>query len=232
MSQKNSHTPTGSKGLDDILHGGFKRGELTLIYGEANTGKTAITLQAVYEATRRGYKVLYIDTERSFTSQGFNQAGPRAEEIGKMISLFMPDTFNAQRRIIESLENYVTPKTALIVVDSMTGLYRLSLTDAKGTFALNKDLSGQLAQLKSLVSRRGVACVITGQVHTKIDPPIGVIEPVAKRVLFHLVNTIIRTKSTPTPNVKEFVVERLNNIEKTPIGCTVMLKGKGIEDVK
>ena len=51
---------TGSKGLDDILAGGFDSNRLYLYEGRPGTGKTTIALQFLLEGARLGERVLYI----------------------------------------------------------------------------------------------------------------------------------------------------------------------------
>jgi circadian clock protein KaiC len=51
---------TGSKGLDDILGGGFDTNRMYLYEGEPGTGKTTIALQFLLEGARQGERVLYI----------------------------------------------------------------------------------------------------------------------------------------------------------------------------
>jgi circadian clock protein KaiC len=58
---------TGSKGLDDILDGGFDPNCLYLYEGRPGTGKTTIGFQFLLEGARKGERVLYItlsETER------------------------------------------------------------------------------------------------------------------------------------------------------------------------
>ena len=49
-----------SRGLDDILAGGFPRGCLYLIQEDPGSGKTTLALQFLLEGLRRGEKVFYI----------------------------------------------------------------------------------------------------------------------------------------------------------------------------
>jgi len=53
----------GCNALDGLLRGGIERGEVTLIYGEAATGKTTVAIQAAVLAAAKGLKVLFIDCD-------------------------------------------------------------------------------------------------------------------------------------------------------------------------
>jgi RecA/RadA recombinase len=215
-----------------MLRGGFAGGELALVYGEAATGKTTTVIQAATAAAGRGLKVVYIDSDHSFTQQRFDQiAGHRSAAISELITLFFPETFSEQRRIVESLENYVTSRLGLVVVDSISSLYRAAFSGADSIFSLNRDLSRQVAYLGELASSHNIACVITSQVHSRLTPPAADIEPVARRTVFHFPRLILRIKNTPKASVKEFVLERIEGAETARGSCLVGLQENGLVDV-
>jgi DNA repair protein RadA len=215
-----------------MIHGGFAMGELVLVYGEATTGKTTTVIQAATAFASRGFKVVYIDSDRSFTQQRFDQiAVGRSSTLSELITLFFPETFTDQRRVVESLENYVTPKLGMVVVDSISSLYRAAFSGAESIFSLNRDLSRQVAYLGELASSRKIACVITSQVHARLQPPVADIEPVARRTVFHFPQLIIRIKSTPKPKVKEFVLERIDGEDVSRSSCLVSLQESGLTDL-
>jgi DNA repair protein RadB len=223
--------PTGCRVLDDLLRGGLSKGELVLIYGEAATGKTTTVIQAAVGAAKSGLKTLYVDADHSFTQQRFRQiAGSESGEISQLILLFLPETFSEQRNIVESLENYVTSTLGLVIVDSVSSLYRASFSGPDSIFALNRDLSRQVAYLKELSESRKIACILTSQVHSRLAPPAGDIEPVARRTLFHFPQTIMRVRNTPKPNVREFVVERFGGSDVAR-SCLIELGESGLMDV-
>jgi DNA repair protein RadA len=215
-----------------MLHGGFTRSELALVYGEASTGKTTTVIQAATACAIKGLKVVYIDSDHSFTQQRFNQiASSRSADISELITLFFPENFSEQRRIVESLENYATSKLGMVVVDSISSLYRAAFSGAESVFSLNRDLSRQVAYLGELASSHNIACVITSQVHSRLTPPAADIEPVARRTVFHFPRLIVRIKNTAKSGVKEFVLERIDGIETARNSCLVGLQENGLTDI-
>jgi len=218
--------------LDNLLHGGLRRGEVALVYGEAATGKTTTAIQAATAAAKEGLKAIYIDCDHSFTQQRFNQiAGSRSEELSELINLFLPETFSEQRTIVESLENYATPSLGIVIVDSVSSLYRAAFSETASIFSLNRDLSRQLAYLSELATSHKIACVITSQVHARLKPPVADIEPVARRTLFHFPRLILRLRNTPKPSVKEFVLERIDGVDAARNSCLVMLRDSGLTEI-
>jgi len=223
---------TGCVTLDKLLHGGYGRGEVTLVYGEAATGKTTTIIQTAVSTAQMGLKTLYIDSDHSFTQQRFQQiSAANPQGISQLIMVFLPETFSEQRQIVESLESYITPSLGLVVVDSISSLYRAEFSTSDSIFSLNRDLSRQVAYLDGLSSSHGLACVVTSQVHARLKPPAGDIEPVARRTLFHFPRTIIRLRNTPKSNVKECVLERFAGSEASRASCLVALGEKGLTDV-
>lgn len=52
--------PTGSRGLDLVLHGGLFRGGIYIVRGSPGTGKTILGNQLCFEAARRGGRAVYV----------------------------------------------------------------------------------------------------------------------------------------------------------------------------
>lgn len=205
---------------------------MAVVYGEARTGKTTLAIQTAIEAARRGSKVLYIDTDHSFTHQRFSQlAGDDSDAVSEQILLFFPDTFSAQTSLVESIENYLTTSTRLLVVDTITSLYRVSLGPAERTFSLNRELNRQLAYLSEVAPRRRLVVLLTSQVHARMDFPFGRIEPVARRTLAHWPRTIIRLRNTPEQSKKEIIIERRRGHQTKSLKCLAKLTARGFEPI-
>jgi DNA repair protein RadB len=223
--------PSRCEPLDALLDGGFTLGEIAVIYGEAGTGKTTLTIQTTIEAARRGSKVLYIDTDHGFTHQRFAQLTGEDSDVSELILLFFPDTFSAQTSLVESIENYLTKSTRLIVVDSITSLYRVSLGPAQHTFALNRELNRQLAYLSEVAVGSRLVVLLTSQVHARMDFPFGRIEPVARRTLAHWPRTIVRLKNTSEHSRKDIIVERRKGRQAGSLRCSARLTARGFEPI-
>jgi DNA repair protein RadB len=223
--------PSRCEPLDGLLGGGFTVGEIAVVYGEAGTGKTTLSIQTAIETARRGSRVLYIDTDHSFTHQRFSQlAREDADAVSERILLFFPDTFSAQTSLVESIENYLTPSARVLVADTITSLYRVSLGSAERTFSLNRELNRQLAYLSTVAVRHRLVVLLTSQVHARLDFPFGRIEPVARRTLAHWPRTIIRLKNTSEQSRKDIIVERKRG-RQTTLRCSAKLTERGFESV-
>src|SRR3989442_6503875 len=117
---------TGVSGLDRLLKGGYTIRTINLVYGEASTGKTVLSMQSALRAAARGLKVFFVDADLSFSVQRLESLD-RWKELAENIVVFQPDDFREQIRITERLEVLLSQTPALLVVDSVTGLYRAYL---------------------------------------------------------------------------------------------------------
>jgi len=67
LSQLN-FLPTGCDGVDDLLGGGLRQGQVTELTGETGTGKTQLCLSAAASAAALGHRVVYVDTGGGFSA--------------------------------------------------------------------------------------------------------------------------------------------------------------------
>jgi circadian clock protein KaiC len=57
-------TPTGIKGLDELIEGGLPRGTWTLLYGENGTGKTVMAMRFIWQGLEAGEACVFELTDR------------------------------------------------------------------------------------------------------------------------------------------------------------------------
>jgi len=227
MSMLSTLTPS----LDQLLGGGFPTGYLSLVYGEASTGKTTLSLQCAVAASRRSLKTLYVDSDQSFSHQRLLQIiGSGNTDVCDNIIVFLPQSFLEQSKIVESLENYITERVGLVVIDTMTSLYRAALGGSAVTFDLNRELNRQLAYLVELSSRHNLTSIITGQVRSRVDDVGWKVEPVARRTLFHWPKTILWLKSTVDTKIKEVRLERSLSGDVADKRCYLEMTEQGLRD--
>jgi len=220
---------SGSPAIDRLLGGGFPLHQISLLYGEAATGKTILSMQCVLEAARKEYKVFYLDSDQSFSVNRMERlAGGR--ELAERIVLFRPEDFDEQGRIVENIENLLTKTPILLVVDSITGLYRGGQVKPEGYFGRDRELNRQLAQLDALASRFAAWILLTGQVHSSPTGGEWLVEPVATRTLRHWSDLILRLTQTPRPNVRDCFLEKKNGLDVPGNHCPFKITDEGIEE--
>lgn len=226
--------PTNCGAIDRILKGGVPRGYATLIYGPFKTGKTTLVMQCAVACAMEGMKTLFIDADNSFSPTRLSQiAGYNFNSVAPLIILFKPRSFREQNTIIENLEKLISKKVALIVVDTVTSLYRVELGGIEKTFALNRILNRQLAYLVKIAKDSHAGLLLTSQVHSVLGKEgVGRIEPVAERVLKFWSQNILRLECSEKTHLREAFLEKHLGFRSTDIHALFALTGDGVTDVE
>lgn len=184
--------PTGVPSVDRLLGGGLEPDSVTEVYGEGGSGKTLFCLEVAYRVAREGRWVFYIDTEGVSVDRLRALAGDSLERILKRFLLSTPKNLEEQGRAVataSALAREGKRPVGLIVVDSATFYYRLSLSGADEDDA-RQALSLELADLVSAALRATVPVVITNQVWRNVRD--GTLEPLGGSFLNHAAKTILR----------------------------------------
>lgn len=227
-----SFIPTGCISLDKLLGGGFPTESVSLIYGEAETGKTSLAVQCAVNCARRGIKSLFIDTDGTFSYERLSQiAEYDYEKISPLMIIMRPTTFQEQSRAIDQLEKVVTNKFGLIVVDTVTSLYRVELDDTEETYVANRELNRQLAVLTQIVKTCGVAALVISQVRSVPFGETVEMKPVATRVLNYWSDIILDMKRTGQTRVIKILREKHPKIKGTGF-IYVKIQSTGITDYR
>lgn len=225
--------PTGCNGLDKLLDGGLHPSSVTLVYGEAETGKTSLAIQCAVNATRLGYKVIFIDSDSSFTPKRLAQiASHDLKEVAPKITLVQPTTFQEQTLAIDRLDQYLTPQVGLIIVDTITSLYRAEFDETKQkTFNMNRELGRQLALLAQIAKTRKIATLITSQVRSVFLEGFVAIEPVATRVVKFWADNVLNLRPADHRNTIKAQLEKPAQ-HMGPANCYLSIEESGIRDCR
>ncbi len=206
-----AHLSTGSKSLDDLLEGGFEGGAITLLFGEAGSGKTNICLQIASMVAISGKKVVYIDTEGVSLERLKQIAGENFDDVMKNILFFEPHNFDDQEKFVDKAVKLAESslEVGVMILDSATIHYRLTRNDEEK--GVRKSLSPQLAKLLSAARSKDIPIVLTSQVYTDIEK--GTFEPLGGHVLLHNAKAIIRLDKVST-NTRRAVIIKHRHLEE------------------
>jgi DNA repair protein RadA/Sms len=169
-------------------------GEIALVYGEPATGKSTLLLQTAVQAAKNGSRTLFIDADHSFYAERLFGLSRNHPEVSEQILVSKPNSLADLTCLLSRLDNYISPEVGLVVVDTMTSLYRKEMDGNRNLFSLNRELNLQLAYLLQTARGFGFPVLITSQVRSspKSDTLKSGLEPVATRVLEYWAQRILR----------------------------------------
>jgi RecA/RadA recombinase len=199
--------PSGVNSLDRLLNGGLLTGLITHVYGEAGAGKTTFALQFVRAACRLGVRTTYMNTEGSSPIERLEQISEKDfSEIEDLVRIIMPKSFEEQGAIIDDLELYARENTRLLVIDTLTRLYRVVLEDRKTTYVAHRELNRQAGFLKGLANTKDIAVVVLNQVRGRVNGSTD-FEPVAKNIMDYWSDYVVRIRTKR--GMGERLIERI-----------------------
>jgi len=222
---------TGSVSIDKTLEGGLNAGSVTLVYGEAETGKTTLAVQCAINCAQKGYKTLFVDCDGTFSVRRLSDvASVRLKDVVDLMIVMRPESFKEQTAVIDRLSEYVTQGFGLVIVDTFTSLYRLRVAESPNkTFELNRELNRQAACLAQTARIRKIAVLATSQVRSTMnDSDVGV-EPVGTRVLKFWADTIVLLKPSEGTGLIRAVLEKTSKMVQ-PSSFALRIDKTGIHD--
>ena len=202
---------TGVGCIDNKIGGSLASDALTMIYGEPETGKTTLAMQCAVNCAMQRMKVLYIDSDNTFSSKRLEQIScGRFNEIAEFIILMKPIDFNEQAAVIDNLPDYISKNFGLVVIDTFNSLYRAKVSESstKASFGLNRELNRQMATLAQTAKTQHIPIIVTSQVHSIFNNPHVSVAPVATRVLEFWAETVIALHPTESPQIIKVVLEK------------------------
>lgn len=171
--------------VDELLGGGFETQAITEMYGEFGSGKSqivhqlSVNVQLPEELGGLGGSVIYVDTENTFRPERIEQMvrgleieGADPQEFLKNIHVARAQTSDHQmlliensRELAEELKSQGRP-VKLIVVDSLTGLFRSEYA-GRGTLAERQQkLNRHMHDIFKLCDEYNAIGLVTNQVQS------------------------------------------------------------------
>jgi DNA repair protein RadB len=158
--------PTGSRIMDRMLNGGYDCDIITTIYGPAGSGKTNLALLCAINIARNNKKVIYIDTEGSFSLDRLRQIAMDYKKILGNMTFLRPTSFQEQKKGFEKLKDIVNDKIGLVIVDTIGMLYRIELGTSSDIYEVNRELGKQISYLAEIARKKQIPVILTNQVYS------------------------------------------------------------------
>jgi len=196
---------------DDIYKGIFS------VWGDYGVGKTTFALQTAINTVKDKKKVIYIYTKPNLPSEKIITLSNGSEEILDRIIVIKPMDFEDLNSIVFNLEflilNNIDTKDnqlKLIVIDSITELYRLELnTDKKEkNYNLNYQLNQILANLAHLNETYNIEILIVNEAsRKKFDDQLTEVQSGGK-VMEFWANCNLKITKTSKLNERKFILTK------------------------
>ena len=155
---------TGSVLIDELT-GGLEPGIISTAFGAAGSGKSTLCLQATASAAERGSTVIYVDTEGGFSVERLLQMTDRS--VLDRILVVRPRAMANQKEVFAKLQDD-SKGAGLIIVDSMSMLYRLELSSGPIPEAA-RELASHVAILLEIAREERIPVLVTSQVYSAMD---------------------------------------------------------------
>ncbi len=217
----------GVEFLDEFLEGGYEVDAISTIYGPAGSGKTNLALLASVEVAKSGKKVIFIDTEGGFSVARLKQILPEYKKLLDRFVFLRPMSFAEQKQSVERLKDLVNNKIGLIVVDTMTMLYRLQRSFREDD-NFNHDLSLQMVWLNEIARKYNIPILLTSQVYSSMDT--GRVKIVGGDILLYASKCLLELE--PLQNGKRKLVLRKHRSIAGEKETVFTIVEKGIQQVE
>lgn len=182
-----------------MLDGGYDSDIITTIYGPAGSGKTNLVLLCAINIAAKGKKVIYVDTEGSFSLERLKQIAFNYKKALKNFIFLKPTKFSEQKKSFEKLRGIVDNKIGLIIVDTIAMLYRLELGKSEDIYEVNRDLGEQLSYLAEIARKKNIPILITNQVYADFREK-NKVNIVGGDILKYSSKCLIELQMTPAGN--------------------------------
>ena len=167
---KMNKTSTNCAVLDKLLNGGIENDIITTIFGPAGCGKTNVCIMAASSVSKSGKRAIYIDSENNFSVERLKQIEP--DDHNKIIEnmIFLrPANFKEQKDDFSKLKNIINESVGIIIVDTISMLYRLEIGQSSNVYEVNRELGQQISFLSEITRKKNIPVLLTNQVYQSFE---------------------------------------------------------------
>ncbi|NVM35155.1 MAG: hypothetical protein HWN81_06135 [Candidatus Lokiarchaeota archaeon] len=206
------------------------------VFGDFGVGKTTFALQTTINCAKLGKSVIYIYTKPNLPFEKITLIHKISKEIHDNVLFIHIVNFNELHDLIFNLEflilNDLTQnksKFNIIIIDSMTNLYRLELNkeNKEKNYSLNYQLNQMLANLTYLNERYDIEVLIVNEISRRIIEDQVMEVQSGGKVMEFWVKYHIKIVKTEKLNERKFLFS--NIAEKYSIEFTSNLGEKGFK---
>lgn len=215
---------SGSEVMDSLLDGGFEKDIITTIYGPAGSGKTCTCILVSIGVVKNGKKVIFIDTEGGFSVERLKQISPEYEKILENMLFFKPVNFDEQKDVFEKLKDLINDRIGLVVVDTISMLYRAELGKNVDIYKINKELGLQLSYLSEICRKKNIPVILTNQVYSNFEEE-GKVNMVGGDMMKYSSKCLIELKNLKGSHRAAILIKHRSIIDEKSIFFKIFDKG-------
>ena len=221
--------------VNKFFKSNYAKEGITSLWGDFGVGKTTLSLQTanIYALNER--KVLYIYTKpnlpyKKLSSVFVNNLNEVLENISFIYTANFDDIFNFVFNLEFIILNDLKTEDStfnLIVIDSMTDLYRLELNrEKKGkNFILNYKLNQLIANLVNLKQRYEIDILIINELSRRTQEGLTYEVESGGNVMRYWVKNSIKIERTEVANNRKFILHRDNDNNSVMLNSTLTIRG-------
>ena len=213
---------------------GAKEG-ITSLWGDFGVGKTTLSLQTANIYALNKKKVLYIYTKPIFpykklSSVFVNNLDDVLENISFIHITNFDDIFNFVFNLEFIILNALKTEDStfnLIVIDSMTDLYRLELNrEKKGkNFILNYKLNQLIANLVNVKQKYEIDILIINELSRRTQEGFTYEVESGDNVMRYWIKNSIKIERTEVANNRKFILHKNNDNDSVMLNSTLTIRG-------
>jgi len=187
------------------------------VWGDLGVGKTTFALQTAFNSIKNGKKILFFYTKPNFPTEKIINLSKYSKQLLNKITFITPINFNDLHKIVFNLEFLILKhlenkenQLKLIIIDSITDLYRLELDREKKekNYNLNYHLNQILANLFYINKTYKIEILIINEISRKnLNDHIVEVQAGGK-VMEYWISYNIKINRTEKLNQRKFVIKQ------------------------